>query len=71
MKSIGAHQAIDYTKEDSTRNGETYDVDAAGTAPFSRGKGSPKDGGRLLLVLGTLPDMLEAPWVSLTHRSRY
>ncbi len=68
VKSIGADKVIDYTQEDFTRNGETYDliVDTAGTAPFSRSKGSLKKRGRLLLVLGTLPDMLQAPWVSLT-----
>jgi len=67
VRSLGANHVIDYTKEDFTQNGETYDVivDTAGTAPFSRSKGSLKKGGRLLLVLGGLPDMLRIPWVSM------
>jgi len=68
VKSIGAHRVIDYTREDFTRSGETYDVivDTAGTARFSRSQASLSPGGRLLQVLGSGADMLRAPWVSLT-----
>ena len=68
VKSLGARLVIDYTQEDFTKNGQTYDVivDTAGTAPFSRCKASLSKGGRLLMVLGGLPDMLQIPWVSIT-----
>ncbi|MGD0004251.1 MAG: NAD(P)-dependent alcohol dehydrogenase [Anaerolineaceae bacterium] len=40
VKSLGADQVIDYTKEDFTQNGQTYDVifDAVGKSSFSRCK---------------------------------
>lgn len=67
VRALGASYVIDYTQEDFTRNGQTYDVivDTVGTAPFSRSKASLKDGGRLLLVLAGLADMLHAPWASM------
>jgi NADPH:quinone reductase-like Zn-dependent oxidoreductase len=70
VKTIRADYVIDYTNEDFTGNGKTYDiiVDTAGTAPFSRSKGSLNKGGRLLLVLGSLSDMLKIPLVSVTGR---
>jgi NADPH:quinone reductase-like Zn-dependent oxidoreductase len=72
VRSLGARHVIDYTQEDFTKNGETYDVivDTVGTAPFSRCEHSLNEGGRLLQVLGGLGDLLQAPWVSLTSKKK-
>jgi NADPH:quinone reductase-like Zn-dependent oxidoreductase len=47
VASLGAEHVIDYTQEDFTRNGETYDVifDAVGKHSFRRSRGSLKPGG--------------------------
>ena len=47
VRSLGADDVIDYTREDFTRNGETYDVifDAVGKHSFRRCKRSLKPGG--------------------------
>lgn len=54
VKSIGAGTVIDYTKEDFTKNGETYDVifDAVGKHTFARCKDSLKPGGAYLATDG-------------------
>lgn len=69
-KSLGADEVVDYAQDDFTRTGLRYDVilDAAGTAPFSRVVNSLTAGGRFLPVLGSLSDLLLAPWVNATSR---
>ncbi len=67
VKSIGADKVIDYTKEDFTKNGQTYDVilDAVGKSSFSRCKGSLKKKGIYLLSVPTLAILLQMLWTSM------
>jgi NADPH:quinone reductase-like Zn-dependent oxidoreductase len=53
VKSLGAARVIDYTQEDFTQNGETYDIifDAVGKLPTSQGKKALKETGVFLNVL--------------------
>jgi NADPH:quinone reductase-like Zn-dependent oxidoreductase len=72
VKSVGADHVIDYTVEDFTKTGETYDVimDTVGNAPFSRCKKSLNANGRMLMVIADLLDMLLVPWVAMTSRKK-
>ena len=65
VRSLGADRAIDYTHEDFTRNGETYDVifDAVGKHSFKRCRGSLKPGGSYLATDGLL-NLVLAMWTS-------
>ncbi|MFC1539478.1 NAD(P)-dependent alcohol dehydrogenase [Candidatus Latescibacterota bacterium] len=63
VKSIGADIVIDYTKEDFTKNGQTYDIifDAVSKTSFSRCKSSLKQRGRYLTTDWPL---LQVLWTS-------
>jgi NADPH:quinone reductase-like Zn-dependent oxidoreductase len=62
VKGLGADHVVDYTAEDLTRNGQRYDVimDNHGNSPYRRVKGSLQPGGRFLMVIGDLWQMLAA-----------
>jgi NADPH:quinone reductase-like Zn-dependent oxidoreductase len=60
VKSIGADKVIDYTKEDFTKNGETYDIifDAVKTISVSRSlKSLSKNGIMILSAAGRLSQL--------------
>jgi NADPH:quinone reductase-like Zn-dependent oxidoreductase len=67
VKSIGADQVIDYTQEDFTQNGETYDIifDAVGKTAFSQCQSALKRNGYYLHTVMVLPE-LWGLWYSLT-----
>jgi NADPH:quinone reductase-like Zn-dependent oxidoreductase len=62
VASLGADRVIDYTTDDFTAEGTTYDVivDCVGNAPFERVESSIKPGGALLLVVADLKGILRA-----------
>lgn len=66
VKSLGADKVIDYTKEDFTKSGETWDVifDVVGKSSFSRCKRSLKQKGIFLETVPTLAIMVQMLWTS-------
>jgi NADPH:quinone reductase-like Zn-dependent oxidoreductase len=63
VRSLGADRVIDYTQEDFTKNGQTYDVifDAVGKHSFKRSKDSLKSGG-LYLATDGFRNLILALW---------
>ena len=69
VKSLGADKVIDYTKEDFSKRGETYDIifDAAGKSPFSGCVISLKQKGYYLRVFHVgLSPIVRGFWTSMT-----
>ncbi len=60
VRSLGADKVIDYTKEDFTKSGQTYDIvfDAVAKSSFSRCKGLLKQNGVYLVTYPTLAGLL-------------
>ena len=61
VKALGADKVIDYTKEDFTRNGETYDVifDILGKSSFGRGRKSLKPDGVYLYASFKMKQLMQ------------
>src|SRR5262249_23925066 len=71
VRSLGAERVIDYAREDFTQTRETYDVilDAVGNCSFARCKPVLSPGGRLLLVVASLGQLVGAQvWSSRAGR---
>lgn len=63
VQSLGASAVIDYTREDVTTAGDTYDViaDTVGASSFARCHPLLNEQGRYLAVAGDLPAMFARP----------
>ncbi|MFX0044041.1 MAG: NAD(P)-dependent alcohol dehydrogenase [Candidatus Hodarchaeota archaeon] len=72
VKSLGADKVIDYTKEDFTKNGETYDVifDTVGKSVVRRGKKSLKKGGFYLFTTFGLPKFFQIQWHKMRSKMK-
>lgn len=64
IKALGAGHVIDYTHEDFTENGRTYDIifDTVGKRSFSECKGSLTEAGIYLSTVPTPVMMLQVLW---------
>lgn len=71
VRSLGADQVIDYTKQDLASTEQTYDLifAANGYNPVSAYKRALSPGGIYVMAGGTMPQMFEAlllgPWLSM------
>ena len=67
VKSLGADKVIDYTKEDFTKSGQTYDIifDILSKSSFSRCKSSLKQKGVYLSTVPSLGIILQMLWTSM------
>jgi NADPH:quinone reductase-like Zn-dependent oxidoreductase len=66
VKSLGADHVVDYTKEDFTKTGQSYDIifDAVSKSSFSRCKGSLTQGGVYIFTGPALANLLQALWTA-------
>jgi NADPH:quinone reductase-like Zn-dependent oxidoreductase len=72
VKSIGADKVIDYTQEDFTKNGETYDVifDTVKTISVSKSIRSLNNNGIMILSAAGMSEMLQGLWISMTNSKK-
>jgi len=67
VRSLGADRVIDYTREDFTSIGETWDIifDTVGKTSFSRCRSSLAREGRHLFTVFGLKELLQMLWTSV------
>jgi 2-desacetyl-2-hydroxyethyl bacteriochlorophyllide A dehydrogenase len=72
LRAIGADHVIDYTREDFTRNGQTYDVilDTINKSPFSRSLRSLSENGTYLNANPGLFGAIQMRWAPKSSNKR-
>jgi NADPH:quinone reductase-like Zn-dependent oxidoreductase len=62
VKSLGADKVVDYTKEDFTRTGDTYDIifDTVGKSSFANCRKALKSNGKYVVTVMTLKSVLQS-----------
>ncbi|MGB3713363.1 MAG: NAD(P)-dependent alcohol dehydrogenase, partial [Candidatus Promineifilaceae bacterium] len=67
VKSLGADKVIDYTKEDFTKTGQTYDIifDAVAKSSFSSCKDALKQGGVYIFTGPAPANLLQMLWTKM------
>jgi NADPH:quinone reductase-like Zn-dependent oxidoreductase len=72
VKALGSDKVIDYTQQDFTQNGETYDLifDIMGRSSFTRCKNSLKPDGILLFASFKGQALWDMLWTSLFSRKK-
>jgi len=72
VKSLGADNVIDYTKEDFTKSGQTYDIilDTIGKSSVSGCKRSLKKKGVYLFTKFYFPKLIQMLWLSMTSSKK-
>lgn len=76
MRSLGAEQVIDYTRDDFTRSGQQYDVilDVKTSRSVLDCTRALKAGGTFVTVGGSMPRLFQAllllPWIRLVGRKK-
>ena len=68
VKSLGADKVIDYSKEDFTTTGETYDIiyDTVGKLSFTKCKKSLTTNGTYISPVLRIPLLVQMLWTSMT-----
>jgi NADPH:quinone reductase-like Zn-dependent oxidoreductase len=72
LRSIGADQVVDYTQEDFTKSGKTYDfiLDVVSKSSFSGSIRSLKQNGRYLIANPGLSQMVRRQWTRMTSNTK-
>lgn len=72
VRALGADHVIDYTRQDFTQDGETYDLifDVLGKSSFAKCKGSLKPDGFYLLASFKMKALGEMAWTSVSGSQR-